>query len=1341
MSTGQVLTVVGYAVGTYFGYPQLGAIVGGLVGSAIDASNVEYDVPKVGDLKAPQMQYGARLPRLYGSNRTSATLAWFSDKRIVPGDSGGKGEPDAPTADTADIDVLYLFSVDSPIIAIARVWRNGEVIWTNHAGSDSTSVAVSGSTEAWTSMDFLDGNPDQLPHPTIEAADGVGNVSAYRHRQGAMITGLHLGQSGQLPLIEFEVITHGTVTDAADLFADLPTPDEAYIGLGTPAFSGLGFTHWIGQWDNTYSNNNCIVYNIAADGSYSQAAIVELQSNIVSGFGNSDESGLMNASASPWETIYWTWSTSGFYAEFFLPTGAGMASGQRFSKVGDDFVFVGQQSGFGLKKVYRFTRTNPAVQAESVALDTVSGCTGYCSSIAIGDGKVYALDTGGALIIRLDLSTLAVEATFATPSTYAHAAVVCDEDGVLHFADGVTGIVSSWDGDTWTTVFSGVAEVIGNSLQCSYGMRGGIFYATGGAAATYAPDDRVYVRRVMHSIDPEPIMLDEIVSAEWERVGEASQIDVTALASIPVLGFQSGGSVRAANEALAAIFHFGAACSNKLYYRLMGGAVVATPGFDELAAGEDKPTEEPFVPERGNEDEIPERILLTCPDYNNDYNTTTQTGNRGTGTSSVEQSATTNVVMTPAECKEVAEIAAALAGISATTGQIALTDYYAPLEPTDPIIVPDEDGNLYRVRIARDTYGGGVHQLDWVLDDPNALIATGITSDIGTQALTVLPPAVTELLFVDTALWRDVDDNPGFYVAAKGSLHGSKLYGSLDGVDYTELATFNTQAVFGRCATTFNDWSGGFGFDEASSLTVDVGDGTLSSTTSATLITDRTLNACAIGVDGHWELCQFRTATLVSTGIYTLTGFLRGMNGTEWASTGHVANESFLLINTAARRIDKQASEIGTAEYYKGVSAGRLLSSATAQVFTDNAVGLEPYAVVDLRMEEIAGTITFYWNRRSRLAFRFLATGIEPPLAETSESYDVELRNASDVLVESDTVTSAAWATSSLTDNGEFTYSLRDIKVVGGDAVGIDILSERQTSTGQVHMVQADDATGTLILVSSDYLGNYCHQWTYDGDEIYVATGEYNAVSGTNRNSFVHRLTRDVLDIEATYTAGTPGDVLGIASDGTDVWISEYISGNIRKLNPSTLASVATYALEAGLGRMQYDSGSLWVLNYDTQELIEWDIGTTAELRRFTVSASDFLIVGNLIFAIGADLVVYNKTTEAVVNTVTHVNALPMCVFGSYVVIGDSWVPGTLRLIDSTTGLLTRTIDASALGYYTDAMGASGSTLFVTGYEASGNPIATHLVALSSPDLAGYSLTVWQRSSVVGRGYPTTLEL
>ena len=200
-------------------------------------------------------------------------------------------------------------------------------------------------------------------------------------------------------------------------------------------------------------------------------------------------------------------------------------------------------------------------------------------------------------------------------------------------------------------------------------------------------------------------------------------------------------------------------------------------------------------------------------------------------------------------------------------------------------------------------------------------------------------------------------------------------------------------AVFGTCTTTLGNWTGSRVFDETNTVTVNVGDGTLASSTRDTLLNSLTVNAMLIGS----ELIQFRLATLVSTGIYTLSGLLRGGRGTEWAMTGHAATERCVLLREAGlRRIILQNNELGLSFYYKGVTRSRPVSSADAESFTNNAVGLKPFAPIDLRASrDESGNVTFTWQRRTRLSVRVIGTlGISVPLDEDAESYEIDIMAA-----------------------------------------------------------------------------------------------------------------------------------------------------------------------------------------------------------------------------------------------------------------------------------------------------------------------------------------------------------
>jgi hypothetical protein len=206
-------------------------------------------------------------------------------------------------------------------------------------------------------------------------------------------------------------------------------------------------------------------------------------------------------------------------------------------------------------------------------------------------------------------------------------------------------------------------------------------------------------------------------------------------------------------------------------------------------------------------------------------------------------------------------------------------------------------------------------------------------------------------------------------------------------VEFDFKITVDESAVFGKATTALGNWTGPRVFDEINSVTVDVGLGLLASSIRDTILNSLTVNAMLIGD----EIIQFKTATLVAPGVYTLTGLLRGGRGTEWAMTGHLINERVVLLQAAGiRRIAMSNSEIGQPRFVKAVTKGRALSTAPSLPFTNYGVGLMPFAPIRPTVfRDTANNATLGCQRRSRLEVRKTGIlGINVPLGEETESYE-----------------------------------------------------------------------------------------------------------------------------------------------------------------------------------------------------------------------------------------------------------------------------------------------------------------------------------------------------------------
>ncbi len=501
-------------------------------------------------------------------------------------------------------------------------------------------------------------------------------------------------------------------------------------------------------------------------------------------------------------------------------------------------------------------------------------------------------------------------------------------------------------------------------------------------------------------ITGDPPSVQQVVSALCERAGLASnEYDASLLSTtrkVKSLPVSQVGPTRDLIELLMTAFNFETVVSDKLYFRPRGGGSVASIPFIDLGAGKDGQTTEPLELKQANDLELPARLALTYINIDADYETDTQYSDRLiSATSDTVATVQMALGMTAAQAKAVADtmLLDQTAGTIGTT--IAVLGTYCALEPADVVTVYDEDGAAYRLRLLKKSDSYPLLTFDAVVDDVSALASPGVTSETYISSLEVPAPGATLMELLDIPILSDADNNAGFYVAAKGTTTnwaGAAIYQSPDNVEYARVATIGAPGtIFGVCTTILGAWDGNRVFDEMNTVTVNVGDRTLASSTRAAILYDDGLNAMMVGA----EFIQYRTATLISAGIYKLQGLLRGGRGTEWAMSGHVASERCVALGRR-QRVALTNSQIGASIFYKGATVNAALSTADPVQFVDYAVGLKPFSPVLVKAARgVANSIILEWQRRTRLAVRMIgAGGISVPLGEGVEKYAVDIYDA-----------------------------------------------------------------------------------------------------------------------------------------------------------------------------------------------------------------------------------------------------------------------------------------------------------------------------------------------------------
>ncbi len=172
-------------------------------------------------------------------------------------------------------------------------------------------------------------------------------------------------------------------------------------------------------------------------------------------------------------------------------------------------------------------------------------------------------------------------------------------------------------------------------------------------------------------------------------------------------------------------------------------------------------------------------------------------------------------------------------------------------------------------------------------------------------------------------------------------------------------------------------------FDRHSSVVVQL-------VASDLLLTNATMRQLAMGANrallGN-EIVQFGDATPLGNGLWSLSGLWRGRGGTEAAIAAHAAGERLILLDGSGLALDPQAVGSTPGALIAAIGLGDTVP-VTAPIAL-RGIGLRPPAPVHGRIAALAsGATRLSWVRRARGGWLW-QDGVETPLNEQSEAYDV----------------------------------------------------------------------------------------------------------------------------------------------------------------------------------------------------------------------------------------------------------------------------------------------------------------------------------------------------------------
>lgn len=1059
-----ILTIVGTVVGAYFGYPALGAFLGGLAGQLLFPAQLpNVQGPRLADLGQTASNVGASIQEGWGTYAVSGCVIAKTDiQEIIESEElGGKGGS-SQTVETPTYYQTFAIGIgQGPIGGVRTIWANGKAIYDRRPRkADETdaefTLRMAASTELEGRMTVYLGTDDQEPDPTLEAFYGVGEISGFQELayivfenwQNKDEDGRRMPAQWKIEVYDEAIIDTSENTEYSNevlykwLAGSDPINSKNKHLIG-PAYSGyasvIGGVEYLsaGPFE---SIAEAIATREAAVGKslrnylgHSTLTVTPPNGDLD---GYTDLMGAPTAYATDAVTLHLQYNH--FSAELYSvlhPTGLLQTiSDAGLFELSEKNISINTppSSGFG---------GDGAIYQRSHFLNP----TGDVDSFAAGWDFVIGDFTPTYYIAGTVNMTIVIKRIPQQPKNPCIEQLAKTIPGIAGFVvlAGQLKACGNWSlqSGTWRVLakYTEGSGQNGNSVVVQYPLNpirplghaeydDEAFWTDAHELAvakgempsgTYGVDYPVqqtfgYSRSLtFQTIETREANVAEIVRDLCLAAGYSEdQVDVTDLEELTVMGYVRTRVMpaRAAIDPLRqACFFDGVESDPAIKFVRRGKGIVATlvdtTEQSDLGAhisGEQIPSR--ITTKKILDTDLPRTVRVHYLSQSRDYESGEQPSPVRIETAATnDQDLELPIVLTDEQAARIASALWADAWASRWMHEAQIDGRYLDLEPTDCLGIP-VDGEVQRCRIVSITdVLPSVRKLALIRDDDGAFISYAVASTPPTTSTTPSPTLAgpAEALLLDIPLLREVDDDGGFYVAMRayltGGFQGAALYRSVDGgSNYSRVAQFASEATIG---TLINAVPAGLTstWDQESEILVELSGGTLESRTEGAVLDGA--NAAAIGADGRWEIVQFRDAELLAGKVYRLTVLLRGRRGTEHIVGNSEADDRFVLLTgPGIQRVTLATSQIGREYLYKAVASGMTLDGADSLSFTGRGMALKPFSPAMVAGEQgTDSTWTITWVRRGRIG-QTLQSGIDVPLSEDEEDYEVDIFNGSAVV-------------------------------------------------------------------------------------------------------------------------------------------------------------------------------------------------------------------------------------------------------------------------------------------------------------------------------------------------------
>jgi len=339
---------------------------------------------------------------------------------------------------------------------------------------------------------------------------------------------------------------------------------------------------------------------------------------------------------------------------------------------------------------------------------------------------------------------------------------------------------------------------------------------------------------------------------------------------------------------------------------------------------------EPFGVHRYSSRSLPDEVALSYIDRNRGYQRATVSARNALAVTTNKEEVSFPVTLTSVQAVRAAEYMVYSRTAEQNEVTFKLPPSYLDIEETDVLDVTFA-GIVYPVRVTNVTRGAndvieckGIIQGDDIVDLQDDCFG----SDEGDPPETPTPyyPPPLQLYILDIPALKPLHvRTPGFYVAVAAEdptvdFRGCGVMGSTNNTTFNQFMTIGTETTMGEVEVPLtgtedlaNTW------DEVSEVYVTMLAGELESHTE-----DEVLAGFNVAMIGN-EIVAFKNAVLQDTGVYLLTGLMRGLRDTFHEITTHVEDERFILLSDDSLTwVEKPFSAIGQERYFKAVPTSAL---------------------------------------------------------------------------------------------------------------------------------------------------------------------------------------------------------------------------------------------------------------------------------------------------------------------------------------------------------------------------------------------------------------------------------